>query len=117
MVCNFTFSKLLKLDGRIQNADKAREIFDSEVSASMESIKRKLGKEYRIDNSTTVNSALHEILEDLDVALTCGGNNPNYSTSEILYTFNESVKRLNLEDKRYLQVKDVLAEEYLHLPN
>ena len=112
MVCNF---KIFKSIERINSEDKAREHFDSQVSASMNSIQKKLGKEYRIDNSITINSALDEILNDLDVSLTCGGKNPNASITEIMYTFNESVKRLNLEDKKYLLVRDVLPVEYLHI--
>jgi hypothetical protein len=106
MVCNF------KLAERIDNADKAREDFDSEVSKTIDSIQKKFGKEYNIDNAITINSALNEILRDFDVSLACSGNKHNYS--ERIHIFDEAIKRLDLEKKRYLQVKDVLSEEYLH---
>jgi len=87
--------------------------FEEDISRSMESIKNKMGKEYRIKNNATVEQAVNQIYDDLDVSLVMCSDKAH--VNQRLKVVSEAMKRLGVydEDVRTKKVSDFLSPEYL----
>jgi hypothetical protein len=85
--------------------------FEEDISKVVDSIKNKMGKEFRIDPYVTVEKALSEIWGDLDVAL-LGVNDEHIS--QRIKVMNAAIDRLGLN--REQKVSEVLGPEYLLHP-
>jgi hypothetical protein len=85
--------------------------FEEDVSKVVDSIKNKMGKEFRIDPDVTVGKALSEIWGDLDIAL-LGANDEH--VSQRIKVMNTVIDRLDLNEEQ--KVSEVLGSEYLLHP-
>jgi hypothetical protein len=80
--------------------------FKQDVSRCVESLKRGLGKEYRIDNDVTVGTALDNIIDNLD-AVFCG------RIANRLPVINAAVDELGLHKIRQEKVRGYIPLKYL----
>ncbi|NIO44143.1 MAG: hypothetical protein GTN36_01115 [Candidatus Aenigmarchaeota archaeon] len=89
-------------------AQRAKYDFEEDVSRVIDSIKNKMGKEYRIDASVTVGKALSEIWGNLDIAL-LGASKEHIA--QRINVVNAAIDRLGFDREK--KVSEVLGPEYL----
>ena len=87
--------------------------FNKDVAEVIESIKKKMGKEYRFDNNVTVGKAVEEIYEDLDWKLALANNQEH--ARKRLEVVGEAMERLKVYDEKNIgmKVSQFLSPKYL----
>lgn len=90
--------------------------FEQDVVQAMESIKNKMGKEYRRDKNITVEVAVKEIYDDLDVSLLGA---PSSHSRERVIVVGEAMNRLKVydSDASKKKVSEFLPSQYLIHPS